>query len=64
MKQVAKIVFGKEQVMKAHNGESFSQEELEMNVKEFVFDTIEERQAFVKGVFEAIGWTECFISED
>lgn len=64
MKQVAKIIFGKEQVVKAHNGESFSQEELEMNVKEFVFDTIEEKQAFVKGVFEAIGWTGCFISED
>ena len=58
-----KIVFGKEQVLKVHNGEALNEEELKLNVKEFSFNSEEEKIAFVNGVNEAIGWTECCIPE-
>lgn len=63
MKHTLKIIFGKEQVLKAYNGENFSDEELRLNVKEFSFNSEEEKNAFANGVYEAMGWTACFIPE-
>ncbi len=34
-----------------------------MNVKQYEFDTIEELQAFIKGLNEAVGWLEIYIQE-
>jgi hypothetical protein len=64
MKHTLKIIFGKEQVIKAYNGVALNKEELSTNVKEFSFDTVEEKEAFVKGVQEAMGWTAYCIPED
>ncbi|MFZ6037609.1 MAG: hypothetical protein ACOYU1_05130 [Bacteroidota bacterium] len=58
-----KIVFGKGQVIKAFNNIPFTKEELEINVKEYNFNSQEEKEAFLKGINEAIGWTECCIPE-
>lgn len=58
-----KIVFGKEQVTKAFNNVPFTKEELEINVKEYSFNSQEEKEAFLKGINEAIGWNECCVPE-
>jgi len=63
MKHTLKVIFGKEQVIKAYNNESFTDEELAINVKVYSFNTNEEKEAFVKGINETIGWTECCIPE-
>jgi hypothetical protein len=63
MKYYLEIVFGKEQILKIQNGENLSNEEQEINVKRFSFDTLEEKNAFIKGVNESIGWNECCIPE-
>lgn len=61
MKYTLKVVFGKEQISKIYNNEPFSQEELDNNIKEYSFNSIEEKDAFIKGINEAVGWTECYI---
>lgn len=63
MKHTVKIIFGKEQVNKFHNNENFTEEELNLNVKEFCFETEVEKLAFCKGVEVSVGWTECYILE-
>ncbi len=62
MKHTLKIVFGKEQVLKVYNGEPLTTNELNINVKEYVFNELKEKEAFIKGINEAVGWTEyCFL---
>lgn len=63
MKHTLKIVFGKEQVIKIYNNEPLTEEELKNNLKEYSFSSEEEKISFIKGVNEAIGWTECCIPE-
>lgn len=63
MKHSVKVVFGKEQVTRAHNNESFRQEDLDLFIKEYNFETIEEKNAFIKGLNESVGWMEIYISE-
>lgn len=61
MKHRVKIIFGKEQVNKYLTGESLSAEDMTLNVKTYEFDTVEEKNAFIKGIEESIGWAECHI---
>jgi hypothetical protein len=63
MKYTLKIVFGKEQVTKIYNNEPLTDEELMNNQKEYSFATEEEKNSFLKGINEGIGWTECCIPE-
>ena len=63
MKYTLKIVFGKEQVSKIYNNEPLTDDELKHNIKEYSFDSEAEKIAFIKGINEAIGWTECCIPE-
>jgi hypothetical protein len=58
-----KIVFGKEQVNKFLTNEIFTDDELDINIKEYVFNSIEERESFVSGITEAVGWTDFVIAE-
>lgn len=63
MKHTVKVIFGKEQVIKAYYGEPLTEEELQQNVKQYEFDTLEEKLAFIKGLNEAVGWVEICIPE-
>lgn len=63
MKHTLKVIFGKEQVEKTFNNKSLSDEEIKLNVKEYQFNSKEEKHAFIKGLNEAIGWMEFCISE-
>lgn len=54
----ARIVFGKDQVKKYHNNEAFTDYEKVINLKKYTFETREERNAFYKGIAEAIGRLE------
>jgi hypothetical protein len=40
-----------------------SEEELKINIKEYQFNAEGEKQAFIKGLNEAIGWMEFCIPE-
>jgi hypothetical protein len=53
------FLFGKEEIHKFLNGKHLTEDELKLNVIEIAFPTIEGAQAFVKGVEEGVGWTEC-----
>lgn len=64
MKHSIKIIFGKEQVNKFLSDIPFSEEEKNINEKEYYFETQLELDAFLKGVNETIGWLECYIVED
>lgn len=63
MKHTVKIIFGKEQITKIYNNETFTDEELRINVKKYSFNSIEEKEAFINGINEAVGWMECFFTE-
>ena len=63
MMSKVKIVFGKEESHKFLSGEKLSKEEQQSNVKTYIFQTEEEKNAFCKGVEESIGWTECHIED-
>lgn len=63
MKHTLKVIFGKEQVAKILNNEVLSNEELNINVKEYQFETEKEKQAFINGLNEAVGWTDICIPE-
>ncbi|TDO83582.1 hypothetical protein EV143_10118 [Flavobacterium chryseum] len=58
MKYLAKIIFGREQLLKYHNDETLTDCEKIINVKNYSFETRLERNAFYKGIGEAIGWLE------
>lgn len=61
MKYTATIIFGKEQVDKINNNQPLIKEELDLNVKEYSFNTEIEKVAFCKGISESVGWIECYI---
>lgn len=63
MKYTLKIVFGKEQASKIYNNEPLRDDELKYNLKEYSFASEAEKTAFINGISEAIGWTECCIPE-
>ncbi len=63
MKYTVKIVFGKEQVEKIYTNIPLTDEEIKNNVKIYSFTSKEEKKAFIHGINEAIGWTECYIPE-
>lgn len=63
MKHSVIIIFGKEQVVKAYNNLEFTEQEKKENIKEYFFDTVQEKKSFLKGINEAIGWMECCIPE-
>ena len=63
MKHSLKVIFGKEQVAKIYNNTPLSDEEIKLNVKEYQFNSSEEKQAFIKGLNEAIGWVDFCIPE-
>ena len=58
MSYYAKIIFGKDQVRKYHNNEAFTDYEKTINLKKYNFETQAERNAFYKGIGEAMGWLE------
>jgi hypothetical protein len=58
MKYLAEIIFGKDQVIKYNNNESLTDFEKIINLKKFTFETRLERNAFYKGIGEAMGWLE------
>jgi hypothetical protein len=53
-----KIIFGKDEVRKYHNNEAFTDDEKSINLKNYTFETRAERNAFYKGIDEAMGWLE------
>lgn len=63
MSHTITVVFGKEQVIKTLNHQTLEADELQANVRLYEFGSIEEKLAFVKGINEAVGWTECYIIE-
>lgn len=64
MKHTTNIVFGQEQVVKFLNGIELSDEEKEMYIKKFSFNTEIELNAFLLGVNETVGWTEVYQIEN
>jgi leucyl-tRNA synthetase len=58
MKYLAEIIFGKDQVRKYHNNETLNDCEKIINLKKYTFETWVERNAFYKGIGEAMGWLE------
>ena len=58
MKYSIKIIFGKEQVDKYLSEISLDEDEKEIHEKEYFFETKAELEAFIKGLDEAVGWTE------
>lgn len=63
MKYTLKVIFGKEQVAKAYKNEYFTEYELKNHIKIYDFDSISERKAFIKGINETLGWSECCLPE-
>lgn len=63
MRHLITIIFGKEQVIKTYNNIEITQEEKENFIKQYSFETLEEKNAFLKGISEAIGWTDYCIPE-
>jgi len=63
MKHHVRVIFGKEQVIKFNNDESLTKDEKNVFEKEFGFDTLEEKSAFIQGLNEAIGWVDFCIPE-
>ena len=58
MKYLAEIIFGKDQVRKFHNNEPLNDFEKIINLKRYNFESRAERNAFYKGIGEAMGWIE------
>lgn len=64
MKTTLTVVFGKEPVAKIHNHIALSEEERLLNVKAYTFDSEKEKQAFINGLNEAVGWLDVCIAEN
>ena len=58
MKFITELIFGKEQIAKYHNNQSFSDFEKIINIKKYTFETQLERNAFYRGLVEGVGWSE------
>jgi len=63
MSYTVKIIFGKEQVNKFYSDEPLTEYEKENNVKVYHFNSESEKQAFCKGINEAVGWVECCFAD-
>ncbi len=63
MKPTLRVIYGKEQIVKTYNNETLTDEEVKLNVKEYQFNSEEEKQAFIKGLNEAVGWLDFCIPE-
>jgi hypothetical protein len=63
MKPTLRVIYGKEQIVKTYNNETLTDEEIKLNVKEYQFNSEEEKQAFIKGLNEAVGWLDFCIPE-
>lgn len=55
------VVFGQEQVNKIFEGAIFTDEEKQQFVKRFDFETLKEKEAFIKGMETASGWIGYFV---
>jgi hypothetical protein len=58
-----KILLGKNEIQKYHSDIALTITEKEINLKQYSFDYRLERDAFLKGINEAVGWTEYFLTE-
>lgn len=58
MGYLIEIIFGKDIVNKYNSGETFSDYENLINRKRYEFKTLNERNAFYKGLSESNGWIE------
>jgi len=58
MNHSVKIIFGKEQVNKFYTNVPFTNEEINDFIKEYIFNSIEELNAFHYGMNEASGWLD------
>ncbi|MEA9413884.1 hypothetical protein [Flavobacterium sp. PL02] len=58
MKYLAEIIFGKDQVSKFNNDKPLDDFEKIINLKKYTFETRTERNAFYKGIGEAMGWLD------
>ena len=63
MKHTVQVVFGKEQVKKWFAGESLAADDKALYVKEYQFESEKEKQAFIHGLNEAVGFVEFCIPE-
>lgn len=63
MKHSLSIVFGKEQVLKVYNNETLSNEEIKLYVKDFQFNSLQEKLAFMDGLNAGHGWVDFCIPE-
>jgi len=57
------ITYGKEQVIKKHNGQKLTTDEEAQFVKTYSFENDKETKAFTMGIEEAVGWQEVYIEE-
>ena len=64
MTHTLKVVFGKEQVQKIYNQQMLTSEEVSIHLKEYQFKTEAEKQAFITGLNEALGWTDYCIPQE
>lgn len=58
MKYIAEIIFGKDQIKKFDNNEPLNDFEKIINLKKYTFKTRTQRNAFYKGIGEAMGWLD------
>lgn len=58
MSYTVEILFGKEQIIKYHNGKTLNDYEKLVYRKKYDFASLQERDAFYKGLSEADGWIE------
>jgi len=58
---IVKIAFGKEVVIALNEGKKLTKEQRKFNLKKFEFPTQSAASYFIKGIEEAVGWTECYI---
>lgn len=61
MNYSVKIIFGKEQVEKFYNGIELTKEEKNNFIKEYFFESIEQKEYFLKGMDEAVGWLDFIV---
>lgn len=63
MSNLVKVVFGKDQVLKLEAGKQLTEEETKDFVKQYLFESEEEKQAFLMGLEASNGWQEYEILE-
>lgn len=65
MKHHLTVIFGKEQVSKIYNSIPLKAEETKLNTRAYSFNSVEEKQAFLKGINEGIGWLDfCILDSE